>query len=53
MKKTNFSCGKYSDAPVTTVVVKERVTEHNLLSVLYGQNFYDKRLQAQPLKIGD
>ena len=42
---------KYSDAPVTTLVVKDRVTGHNPVSVLYGQNFYYKRLQAQPVKI--
>jgi uncharacterized metal-binding protein len=42
---------KYSDAPVTTLVVKDRVTGHNPVSVLYNQNFYYKRLQAQPLKI--
>ncbi|PLX78108.1 MAG: hypothetical protein C0616_15535 [Desulfuromonas sp.] len=38
---------KYSDAPVTTLVVKDRVTGHNPVSVLYGQNFYYKRLQKQ------
>ncbi len=40
---------KYSDAPVTTLVVKDRVTGHNPVSVLYGQNFYYKRLQSQPV----
>ena len=40
---------KYSQAPVTTLVVKDRVTGHNPVSVLYGQNFYYKRLQKQPL----
>ncbi len=40
---------KYSKAPVTTLVVKDRVTGHNPVSVLYGQNFYYKRLQKQPL----
>jgi uncharacterized metal-binding protein len=40
---------KYSVAPVTTLVVKDRVTGHNPVSVLYGQNFYYKRLQSQPL----
>ncbi len=40
---------KYSDAPVTTLVVKDRVTGHNPVSVLYGQNFYYKRLQKQPV----
>jgi uncharacterized metal-binding protein len=42
---------KHSDAPVTTLVVKDRVTGHNPVSVLYGQNFYYKRLQAVPLDI--
>jgi len=36
---------KYSQAPVSTLVVKDRVTGHNPVSVLYGQNFYYKRLQ--------
>ncbi len=38
---------KYSEAPVTTLVVKDRVTGHNPAAVLYGQNFYYKRLQKQ------
>lgn len=42
---------KYSDAPVTTLVVKDRVTGHNPVSVLYGQNFYYRRLQARPLDL--
>ena len=42
---------KYSKAPVTTLVVKDRVTGHNPATVLYGQNFYYKRLQKQPLVI--
>lgn len=42
---------KYSHAPVTTLVVKDRVTGHNPVSVLYGQNTYYKRLQTQPLVI--
>jgi len=42
---------KYSAAPVTTLVVKDRVTGHNPVSVLYGQNFYYKRLQVQPIKV--
>ena len=42
---------KHSKAPVTTLVVKDRVTGHNPVSVLYGQNFYYKRLQAQPMEI--
>jgi uncharacterized metal-binding protein len=44
---------KYSDAPVTTLVVKDRVAGHNPVSVLYGQNFYYKRLQKQPLLLDD
>ena len=40
---------KHSDAPTTTLVVKDRVTGHNPVSVLYGQNFYYKRLQKQPV----
>lgn len=44
---------KHSDAPVTTLVVKDRVTGHNPVSVLYGQNFYYKRLQKQQLDPGD
>jgi uncharacterized metal-binding protein len=42
---------KYSEAPVTTLVVKDRVTGHNPVSVLYGQNFYYKRLQVQPVEV--
>ena len=40
---------KHSQAPVTTLVVKDRVTGHNPAAVLYGQNFYYKRLQKQPV----
>jgi uncharacterized metal-binding protein len=43
---------KYSNAPVTTMVVKDRVTGHNPVSVLYGQNFYYKRLQSQSVEVG-
>lgn len=42
---------KYSEAPVTTLVVKDRVTGHNPVSVLYGQNFYHRRLQVEKLEI--
>lgn len=38
---------KHSQAPVSTLVVKDRVTGHNPVAVLYGQNFYYKRLQKQ------
>jgi uncharacterized metal-binding protein len=45
---------KHSEAPVTTLVVKDRVTGHNPAAVLYGQNFYYKRLQKQPvIRIAD
>lgn len=42
---------KYSEAPVSTIVVKDRITGHNPVAVLYGQNFYFKRLQKQPVII--
>jgi uncharacterized metal-binding protein len=42
---------KHSNAPVTTLVVKDRVTGHNPAAVLYGQNFYYKRLQKGPMHI--
>ncbi len=42
---------KRSRAPVTTLVVKDRVTGHNPAAVLYGQNFYYKRLRTQPLVV--
>jgi uncharacterized metal-binding protein len=42
---------KHSAAPVTTLVAKDRVTGHNPVSVLYGQNFYYKRLQSIPLAV--
>ncbi len=44
---------KHSRAPVTTLVVKDRVTGHNPAAVLYGQNFYYKRLAGGPLRIPD
>lgn len=44
---------KYSAAPVTTLVVKDRVTGHNPVAVLYGQNFYYKRLQKQQVPVPD
>jgi uncharacterized metal-binding protein len=43
--------GKHSRAPVTTLVVKDRVTGHNPVAVLYGQSFYFKRLQKTPLVV--
>ena len=42
---------KYSNAPVTTLVTKDRVTGHNPVSVLYGQNFYYKRLQLNQIDL--
>ncbi|OGR31645.1 MAG: hypothetical protein A2091_10715 [Desulfuromonadales bacterium GWD2_61_12] len=42
---------KHSTAPVTTLVVKDRVTGHNPVAVLYGQNFYYKRLQKQQVDV--
>ncbi len=42
---------KYSDAPVTTLVAKDRVTGHNPVVALYGQSFYYKRLQKQQVEI--
>ena len=42
---------KHSAAPVTTLVCKDRVTGHNPVAVLYGQNFYYKRLQKVPLEL--
>jgi uncharacterized metal-binding protein len=42
---------KHSKAPVTTLIVKDRVTGHNPVAVLYGQNFYYKRLQKQEMKV--
>jgi len=32
-------------------VVKDRVAGHNPVSVLYGQNFYYRRLQTQPVEV--
>ena len=35
---------RHSSAPVTTLVVKDRVTGHNPVATLYGQNYYYRRL---------
>lgn len=43
---------KHSDSPVTTIVVKDRVTGHNPVCVLYGQNFYYKRLSKVKMELG-
>jgi len=40
---------KHSKAPVTTLVTKDRVTGHNPVAALYGQNAYYKRLQILPI----
>jgi uncharacterized metal-binding protein len=42
---------KHSSAPVTTLVAKDRVTGHNPAAVLYGQNFYYRRLARGPMRI--
>jgi uncharacterized metal-binding protein len=42
---------KHSTAPVTTLVTKDRVTGHNPVSVLYGQNFYYKRLLTELVEV--
>jgi uncharacterized metal-binding protein len=42
---------RHSKAPVTTLVVKDRVTGHNPAAVLYGQGFYFKRLQKAKLRV--
>jgi uncharacterized metal-binding protein len=42
---------KRSKAPVTTLVVKDRVTGHNPVAVLYGQSFYFKRLRKAPFVV--
>jgi len=42
---------KYSKAPVTTLICKDRVLGHNPVAALYGQNFYYKRLQKVPLEL--
>jgi uncharacterized metal-binding protein len=42
---------KHSKAPVTTLVVKDRVTGHNPAAALYGQNFYYRRLAKGRLSV--
>ncbi len=42
---------KHSQAPVTTLICKDRVLGHNPAAALYGQNFYYKRLQKMPLEL--
>jgi uncharacterized metal-binding protein len=42
---------RHSRAPVTTLVVKDRVTGHNPVAVLYGQGFYYRRLAKGRLEI--
>jgi len=40
---------RHSDAPVTTLIVKDRVLAHNPVACLYGMDFYYNRLK-KPLK---
>lgn len=42
---------RHSGAPVSTLVVKDRVTGHNPAAVLYGQGFYYKRLAKAPIPV--
>jgi uncharacterized metal-binding protein len=42
---------RHSRAPVTTLVVKDRVTGHNPAAVLYGQAFYYRRLVKAPIEV--
>jgi uncharacterized metal-binding protein len=42
---------RHSRAPVTTLVVKDRVTGHNPVAVLYGQPFYYRRLVKTKLEV--
>jgi uncharacterized metal-binding protein len=42
---------KHSEAPVTTLVVKDRVTGHNPVAVLYGQPFYYRRLVKAKVEV--
>jgi len=42
---------KHSKAPVTTLICKDRVLGHNPVAVLYGQNFYYKRLQKVKMEL--
>jgi uncharacterized metal-binding protein len=43
--------GRHSKAPVTTLVVKDRVTGHNPVAVLYGQPFYYRRLLKAQVEV--
>lgn len=42
---------RHSAAPVTTLVVKDRVTGHNPVAVLYGQPFYYRRLVKAKVEV--
>jgi len=44
--------GRHSKAPVTTLVVKDRVTGHNPAAVLYGGHYY-RRLRKDPVLAED
>jgi uncharacterized metal-binding protein len=41
---------KYSDAPVTTLITKDRVLGHNPAAALYTSNFYYQRLLSTRTK---
>lgn len=43
--------GRHSKAPVTTLVVKDRVTGHNPVAALYGQPFYYRRLVKAKVEV--
>ncbi len=42
---------EHSKAPVTTLVCKDRVTGHNPVAALYGQNCYYQRLQKEQIEV--
>lgn len=42
---------KYSEAPVTTLITKDRVTGHNPAAALYTSGFYYKRLLEEGRKL--
>ena len=45
-KRHDILFNKYSKAPTTTLVVKDRVTVHNTVAPLYAANtFYAKKLR--------
>jgi uncharacterized metal-binding protein len=44
---------RHAKAPVTTLVVKDRVTGHNPAAALYGQAFYYRRLVKAKIDVPD